>query len=96
MLAAYHRLRKRVQGLPDPPNLGVREAFLAWLDPDLREQIAAIYTTYFPLEQESRHWDVFERSRVLTKRATSALENAGGAVKAESDRLNALRQRGMQ
>ncbi len=96
MLAAYRRLRKRVQHAPGPPKLGAREAFLEWLDPDLRERLIAIYTAHLPLEPKSRHLDVFERSRELTERAISVLDNAGGAVKAESDRLNALRQRGMQ
>ena len=73
MLAAYRRLRNRVGSLPEAPDLGVREAFLDWLDPDLRDRLISIYETYFPFEQKPRHLKVFERSRILTERATSAL-----------------------
>jgi hypothetical protein len=73
MLAAYRRLRNRVGSLPEAPDLGVREAFLDWLDPDLRDRLISIYKTYFPFEQKHRHLKVFERSHILTERATSAL-----------------------
>ena len=73
MIAAYRRLRNRVRELPDAPNLGVREAFLEWLDPELRDRLISIYATYFPLEQKLRHLKIFERSRILAERATSTL-----------------------
>jgi hypothetical protein len=73
MFAAYRRLRNRVRSLPEAPDLGVREAFLDWLDPNLRDRLISIYETYFPFEQKHRHLKVFERSRILTERATSAL-----------------------
>jgi hypothetical protein len=96
MLAAYRRLRKRVQGLPDPPKLGVREAFLEWLDPDLRERLIAIYRAHLPLEPKSQHSGVFERSRVLAERATVLLDNACGAQSAKKDPLSAWPQREIQ
>jgi hypothetical protein len=73
MFAAYRRLRKRVRWLPEAPDLGVREAFLDWLDPDLRDRLISIYARYFPFEQKHRHSKVFERSRILTECATSTL-----------------------
>ena len=73
MLAAYGRLRNRVHELPGTPDPGIREAFLEWLDPDLRDRLISIYTTYFPLERKSQHSEIFERSRTLAERATSML-----------------------
>ena len=73
MFAAYRRLRNRVRSLPDAPELGVRVAFLEWLDPDLGDRLISIYETYFPVEQKHRHLKMFERSRMLTERATSTL-----------------------
>jgi hypothetical protein len=75
MFASYRRLRNRVRGLPDPPKLGVREAFLDWLEPELRERLIHIYTAYFPLEQKHHHLKVFQRSHILTQRATSTLKS---------------------
>ncbi|MBF8253712.1 MAG: hypothetical protein HW373_407, partial [Deltaproteobacteria bacterium] len=73
MLGAYRRLRKRVSKLQDPPEIGVREAFLDWLDPDLRERLVAIYAKHLSLEPRIQHADIFERSHILTERAISAL-----------------------
>jgi hypothetical protein len=74
MLVRYQRLRKNFTALPDAPELGVREAFLDWLDPDLRDQLTAIYTSYFPREPRAEHSGVFERSGILTERARSKLD----------------------
>jgi hypothetical protein len=76
MFGAYRTLQKRVATLPDAPPIGVREAFLDWLDPDLREQLVAIFTQHFPVEPRAKHAAIFERSRVLIDRATSVLDRS--------------------
>jgi hypothetical protein len=74
MLVRYQRLRSNFSALPDAPDLGVREAFFDWLDPDLRDRLTAIYMSHFPSEPRSEHLGVFERSRILAERAMSKLD----------------------
>jgi hypothetical protein len=74
MLVRYQRLRRDFTALPDVPELGVREAFFDWLDPDLRDRLTAIYLSHFPCEPRSEHLGVFERSRILAERAQSKLD----------------------
>ncbi len=57
-----------------PPELGVREAFCDWLDPDLRPRLIAIYYHHFPREPRDRHFAVHERSNALTARACAFLD----------------------
>jgi hypothetical protein len=59
---------------PPPPELGVREAFCDWLDPDLRAHLIAIYYHHFPREPRDRHFAVHERSNALTARACAFLD----------------------
>jgi hypothetical protein len=73
-LVRYQRLRKDFTALPDAPELGVREAFFDWLDPDLRDRLTAIYLSHFPCEPRAEHLGVFERSRLLAERARSKLD----------------------
>jgi hypothetical protein len=70
----FRRLQQRVDPLPRPQPIGVREAFFDWLDPDFRDALFAIYTRYFPLELRHKHLETYERSRTLTLRATSSLD----------------------
>ena len=74
MLVRYQRLRRDFTALPDVPELGVREAFFDWLDPDLGDRLTAIYLSHFPCEPRSEHLGVFERSRILAERAMSKLD----------------------
>jgi hypothetical protein len=74
MLVRYRRLRKGFTALPDAPELGVRESFFDWLDPDLRDRLTAIYLSHFPCEPRAEHSGVFERSRILAERARSKLD----------------------
>lgn len=74
-LATFRRLRRRARRAPAPPPIGVREAFCDWLDPDLRDRLMAIYRHHFAMEPRRAHLAVFERSRMLTERATSALDH---------------------
>lgn len=73
VVAGFRRLRKWASQYPTPPDLGVREQFFEWLDPELRDKLVALYTNYYPREPSHQHIDVFLRSRALTERATSAL-----------------------
>jgi hypothetical protein len=75
-LVRYQRLRRDFTALPDAPELGVREAFLDWLDPDLRDRLTAIYLSHFPRESRSEHLGVFERSHILAERARSKLDTS--------------------
>jgi hypothetical protein len=76
MMWRYSRLRKRACRYRNAPEIGVREAFLEWLDPDLRERLIAIYVEHFALEPRFHHAEVFDRSRILAERAAAALELA--------------------
>jgi hypothetical protein len=70
----FRRLRRRIRRWPEPPSMGVREAFFDWLDGDLREDLIAIYTRDFPLEPRHHHLALFERSHALTSRAIASLD----------------------
>ena len=73
LLESFRKLRARVADLPAGPQLGVREAFIDWIDPDLREPLRAIFKAHFPSEARAMHAGIFERSATLTERARSAL-----------------------
>jgi hypothetical protein len=73
LLQDFRRIRKRASRFQRPAALGAREAFFAWLDPDLRERLIAIYTKRFPTEPHEFHVGILERSQALTRRATSML-----------------------
>jgi hypothetical protein len=75
MLTAYSRLRQRVAALPFPAETGVREAYFAWLDPDMRDRLVRIFSEHFPTEPAERHRDNFERSNILVERAVSRLKS---------------------
>jgi hypothetical protein len=70
----FRRLQQRFEYFPRPQPIGVREAFCDWLDPDFRDALFAIYTSYFPLEPRHRHFDIYDRSSTLTSRVTSSLD----------------------
>lgn len=74
-LRAFRDLRLWARQAEAPPPIGVREAFCDWLDPDLRDRLTAIYRHHFAMEPRRAHLAVFERSRMLTERATSALDH---------------------
>ena len=69
----FRRVRDRVCQLPEPPHMGVREAFFDWLDADLRDALVSIYTEHFPLEPRDQHIGSYERSQALTARATASM-----------------------
>lgn len=73
-LRRFRRLQRRVANLPVPPPMAVREAFIEWLDSDLRSGLMSIYTHHFALEPSDQHLGHFERSRTLTQRVTSCLD----------------------
>jgi hypothetical protein len=73
-LGNYRRLRKLAAGRPRPPKVAVREAFLDWIDPDLRPRVEAIYRQHLDFEERSEHLAIFQRSEELARRAISALE----------------------
>ena len=75
-LSQFRTAQKHAKQAPRPPELGVREAFFDWLDPDLREHLVAIYCGGFSREPRSRHLSVFERSNELTSRASVALDGS--------------------
>jgi hypothetical protein len=66
--------RERVGYLPKPPQMGIRNGFLDWIDADLREPLTAIYTKHFPIEQRHTYVGHLERSDTLTRRATVWLD----------------------
>ena len=70
----FGRLQQRFHSSPRPQPIGVREAFFDWIDPDFRDTLFALYTSYFPLEPRHIHLDTYEHSRTLTMRATSSLD----------------------
>jgi len=72
-LAAFRVLRQRTPPTAAPP-LGVREAFCEWLDPDLRDRLTEIYASHLGREPRELHFATFDRSRVLTERATAPLD----------------------
>jgi hypothetical protein len=75
ILNRFRRLKKRAKRLPVDVTspMGVREAFFDWLDPELRDNLITLFTTYYPREPASVHADVFLRSHTLTERASTAL-----------------------
>jgi hypothetical protein len=52
----------------------MKEAFLDWLDPELRAPLIATYAHYFPREPRAQHPGCYERSGALALRATSLLD----------------------
>jgi hypothetical protein len=72
-LARFGRLQRRARRQPPEPAIGVREAFLGWLDPEIRDQLTQIYATHFPVEPRSRHAAEYERSRLLGDRMRAPL-----------------------
>ena len=73
MVRRFGALRERVADLPGAPQMGVREAYFDWLDPQLRDQLIAIFTSQFPREPKAEHIDAFERSNRLVDLATAGL-----------------------
>ena len=75
-LGLFRVARRRAKQAARPPELGVREAFFNWLDPDLRQRLIAIYCGHFAREPKSRHLSIFERSNALTARVLTALDGS--------------------
>jgi len=71
----FRRLKKQVKRFSAEvaPPMGVREAFFAWLDPELRDKLIELFANYYPREPANVHADVFLRSQTLTERASTAL-----------------------
>jgi hypothetical protein len=73
-LRQFRQLQRRARGLPGLPPQGIREAFLDWLDPALRDRLIALYTQYFPREPRADHAEIHRRSGALSLRTTSTLD----------------------
>lgn len=73
IVAAFRDLQRRVRHYPPPPRIGFREGFCAWLDPELRDRLVAIFRQHLPAEPRSAHAAVLERSETMTARAAAAL-----------------------
>jgi hypothetical protein len=71
----FRRLQEQVKRLPArvASPMGVREAFLDWLDPELQDKLIELFSNYYPREPADVHADVFLRSQTLTERALAAL-----------------------
>src|SRR5262249_50791517 len=74
-LSDFRQLRRRARRAPAPAPFRMREAYCDWLDPDLRDRLTAIYRQHFEVEPRRDHLPSFERSRMLTDRATSWLDD---------------------
>ena len=73
-LRQFRQLQQCARRLPSLPPQGIREAFLDWLDPALRDRLITLYTQYFPREPRADHAEIHQRSGALSLRTTSTLD----------------------
>jgi hypothetical protein len=73
IVAAFRGMNRRARDYPPPPRIGFREGFCDWLDPELRDRLAAIFRRHLPAEPRGAHAAVLERSDAMTARAAAAL-----------------------
>jgi hypothetical protein len=72
-LRAYRGLRRRLGGEAVGPTPGYRSGFVEWVDPLLRERVAALVARSFPAEDRREHAALLERSDSLTRWIASPL-----------------------
>ena len=78
-LVSYGRVRRRTRRLSVGAAPGFQAGFVRLLDPLLADRVAAIYSAYFPVQEEFEYRDVLARGDALTR---WILEPIGGETHA--------------
>jgi hypothetical protein len=73
-IVRFSRLRRRMRGTVVGPQPGYRPAYLAHVDPLVRDGVASIYAASFPPEDSKLHEPMRQRGEMLARWITEPLE----------------------